>query len=69
MLEVVTGAEDHFEDAEIPTEADLGAKEDWVEQAAPILTVTIAAEGDTGATNAHLQNRLRQIRLRSRSHI
>ena len=69
MLEVVTGAEDHSEDAEIPMEADLGAKVDRADLAMPIQTATIAEEGDTGAMNAHLRNRLRQIRPRSRNHI
>ena len=68
MLEVVTGGEDHSEDTEIPAEENLGAKVDQVEQAMLIPTVTIAVEGDTGAMNAHLLNRLRQIRPRSRSH-
>ena len=68
-LEAVTGEEDHSEDAEIPAEADLGAKEDQVDQAALILTATIAEEGDTGAMNAHHLNRHRPIRPRSRSHI
>ena len=68
MLEAVTGAKDHSEDTEIPAEADLGAKEDQADLAMPILTVTIAEEGDTGAMNAHLLNKLRQIRPRSRSH-
>ena len=58
-LEVVTGAKDHSKDAEIPMEADLGAKVDWVEQATLNLTATIAEEGDIGATNAHLLNKLR----------
>ena len=69
MLEVVTGAKDHSEDVEIPAEADLGAKADQVDLAAPILTATIAEEEDTGAMNAHLLNKLRQIRPRSRNHI
>ena len=68
MPVVVTGEEDHSEDVEIPVEADLGAKVDQADQAVPNLTATIAAEGDTGAMNAHLLNRLRQIRSRSRSH-
>ena len=68
-LEVVTGAKDHSEDAEIPVEADLGAKEDRADLAAPILTATIVEEGDIGAMNAHLQNKLRQIRPRNRNHI
>ena len=68
MLEVVTGEEDHSEDAEIPVEANLGAKVDQVEQAALNLTVTIAVEGDTGAMNVHFLNRDRQTRPRSRSH-
>ena len=39
MLEVVvTGEEDHSEDAEIPMEANLGAKVDWAELAIPNLT-------------------------------
>ena len=59
MPEVVIGEEDHSEDVKIPTEANLEAKVDWVEQAAPILTATIAEEGDTGAMNAHLLNKLR----------
>ena len=66
-LEVVTGAEDHSKDAEIPTEADLGVKVDWAELATLILTATIVGEGDIGAMNAHHLNRLRQIRPRSRS--
>ena len=68
MLEAVTGEEDHSEDAEIPTEADLGAKVDQADQAAPNLTATIAVEGDIGAMNAHLLNKLRQTKPRSRSH-
>ena len=59
MLEVVTEGEDHSEDAEIPAEADLGAREDWADQAALILTATIVEEGDIVAMNAHLPNRLR----------
>ena len=59
MLEAVTGAKDHSKDAEIPVEADLGAKEDRADRAVPNLTVTIAEEGDTGAMNAHLLNKLR----------
>ena len=58
-LEVVTGAKDHSEGTEIPAEADLGAKVDQADRAAPILTATIAEEGDTGAINAHLLNKLR----------
>ena len=68
MPEAVTGAKDHSKDAEIPAEADLGAKVDQADRAAPILTATIAEEGDTEAMNAHLLNRHRQIRPRSRSH-
>ena len=68
MLEVVTGEEDHSEDMEIPAEENLGAKVDQVEQAALILTATIVVEGDTGAMNAHLLNKLRLTRPRSRSH-
>ena len=59
MLEAVTGAEDHSKDAEIPAEADLGAKEDQVDRAALIPTATIAEEGVIGAMNAHLLNKLR----------
>ena len=59
MLEVVTGAEDHSKDAEILVEADLGAKVDQADLAAPILTATIVEEGDTGAMNAHRLNRHR----------
>ena len=69
MLEAETGAEDHSEDTEIPTEADLGVKEDWVDLAAPILIAITAVEGDTGAMNAHHRNKLRQTRPRSRSHL
>ena len=68
MLEAVTGEEDHSEDVEIPTEVDLGEKEDWADQAVPNLTAIIVEEGDTGAMNAHHLNRLRQTRPRSRSH-
>ena len=59
MLEAVTGEEDHSKDTEIPMEANPGAKEDWVELAAPNLDATIAEEGDIRAMNAHLLNRLR----------
>ena len=69
MPEAVTGAKDHSEDAENPAEADLGAKVDRADLAAPIPTVTIAEEGVTGAMNAHLRNRHRLIRQRSRSHL
>ena len=48
-------------------EEDLGAKVDRADLAVPILTATIAEEGVIGAMNAHLQNKLRQTRPRSRN--
>ena len=68
MPAVVTGEEDHSKDMEILAEENLEVKVDWVEPAMPNLTVTIVEEGDIGAMNAHLLNRPRQIRPRSRSY-